>query len=136
MTGVRAASAAIIAAVSATTGVLTHAPPADAERLTVPARIGSKLGILHITTLMGNGLFAGQYESYSFGCQGFYSASGRVSLDRVVFTVHFAKCGTLVTWKGTVRQSQLFARWQMVFTDAATGRRRILGGKDTLGPQP
>jgi hypothetical protein len=111
-------------------------PPAGAERLGVPARIGSKLGVLHITTLMGNGLFSGQYESYAFGCKGLYGASGRVSLDRVVFTVHFARCGTLVTWKGTVRQSRLVARWQLVFNDATTGRRRILGGRDTLDPLP
>jgi hypothetical protein len=103
-----------------------------AEQLPIPTHWGSERGSLTITNTSGNGLFSGSYESFEPPCFGSFHASGRVAENRVVFSVHFDKCGFLTIWNGTFERSKMIMQRISVSRDPVTGRRRLHRAREVL----
>jgi hypothetical protein len=105
-----------------------------AEQLPIAMHWESQRGLLTITNTSGNGLFAGSYDSFEPPCIGPFNATGKVANNRIVFSVHFDKCGFLVIWNGTVGRSNMIMERVRVSRDPVTGRRRLQKGREILAP--
>jgi hypothetical protein len=109
---------------------------ADPDRLAFPLLWSSPRGTLYVTTTDGDGRFAGKYHSADFRCHGLFPAAGRLAYDRLVFSVHFDRCGTFVSWNGFLQRARLVMDYRLVYTDPVSGRRVIQRGRDVLKRLP
>jgi hypothetical protein len=88
-----------------------------------PATWTSQSGsVLKVTTLSGTA-FRGTFMNRNpqIGCLGIpYPVTGTYASPQVTFTVYFAKCGAVVTWRGDASGFGMSAQWVMERGGATT----------------
>lgn len=89
--------------------------------------------VMKITSVDQFGRFRGTLTNNAdgFACKGTYPVSGNNPGTIIIFTVNFAKCRSVATWRGSAQGFGMSVQWALNYFDAS-GKPQTMVGFDAF----